>query len=234
MRPTAALEFIQAKDGTLYGRTTADASRTPIGGAAAGARIDVPGGFTFAIDEFLPYARREISYTSARSGTDIAETFEPAVKVEVSVAETTKALWLRRNNRDREQQQIETQDGLVHLEFGNEPRPLGFSLHLVDCSGDSQASGKSACGSSVRLIDENSGVDIQRQISKRDPLVHEGLKIIPSESYDAGHGREAAAFRVVYRPGALLKSAGAWTMFLSVAMMLCMRAASSHRSPRLQ
>jgi hypothetical protein len=230
MTPSDALEFMQAKDGKLYARTTAGTERTQNGEAATGTRIEVPGGFTFVIDEFLPHARCHISYQPARGDADSMGAFEPAVEVETSVAGTTESLWLRRNHTSPAQQQIDTPEGPLRLEFGNEPRPLGFTFQLVDCSGDSNSPARSTCESLVRLVDEASKVDAQRQISKRNPLVHNGLNVVPSEFYDAGHGREAAVFRVVHRPGGRLKSLGAWTMLLGVAVMLCMRAVSSRDS----
>jgi hypothetical protein len=232
MTPTAALEFMQAKDGTLYGRTTADANRALSGPVTTGTRLEVPGGFTFVIDEFLPHARCHHSYQPARGDADGPEVFEPAVEVELSVTGITDSLWLRRNHANPAQQQIETPEGPLRLELGNEPRPLGFTLQLVDCFGDLNGPSKSACASLVRLVDETSKVDAQWQISKRNPLIHKGFKVIQSESYDAGHGREASVFQVVHRPGGRLKAVGAWTVLLSVATMLCMRAVSSRRQLR--
>jgi hypothetical protein len=234
MTTTAALEFMQANNGTLYARTTTGAQRTKNGAAATGTRIEVPGGFTFVIDEFLPHAQCHLSYQPARGDAESTGASEPAVEVETSVAGITESFWLRRNYTNPEQQQIETPDGPLRLKLGNEQRPLGFTFQLVDCSGDSNSPARSTGESLVRIVDEASKADAQRQISKRNPLIQNGLIVIPLESYDAGHGLEASSFRVVHRPGRRLKSLGAWTALLGVAVMLCMRALSSRSGLRQQ
>jgi hypothetical protein len=220
---------MQANDGMLYARTTAGTKRTQNGVAATGTRIDVPGGFTFVIDEFLPHARSLLSYQPESDDAGSVVASEPAVEVETSVAGITESLWIRRNHASPAHQQIDTPEGPLRLELGNEQRPLGFTFQLVDCSADLNSSAKSACEGVVRVDDETSKADVQRQISKRNPLIQSGLKVIPLESYDAGHGLEASLFRVVHRPGGRLKYLGTWTAILGVAVMLCMRAVSSPR-----
>ena len=131
---TSAIEFMQGKDATLYARTTAGGKQKAHGEVSAGSRLEIAGGFTLIVDEYLPHAQRQISFKSASHESN-DKTPDPASEVELSVAGTTSRIWLQRNHLEFQRRAIETPDGPLIVHFGNAPCRLGFSLRLIDCYG---------------------------------------------------------------------------------------------------
>ena len=85
--PTTALEFLQARDGKLYGRTIAGGKCDSLGEVTTNSRLKLHGGFVFSVNEFMPHARREISFKPAEKNSNDDESRESAAaEVEISVA----------------------------------------------------------------------------------------------------------------------------------------------------
>ena len=216
-----AIEFMQAKDGTLYGRTTAHGEWTSAGEIMTGSRLDIAGGFTLIVDEYLPHAQRQISFKPVKS--DNQDGLEPATEVEVSIGGITERAWLQRNHLEFQRRTIATPDGTLLVQVGSAQVPLGFSLRLIDCYTSPEYSRSADTASVVQLVDDHSKVDVKRQITAAQPLKHRGLTFYHSASREAGHGKQASVFRVSYRPGRQLKTVGIWTIFIGIVTMLVTR-----------
>jgi hypothetical protein len=226
IKPTTAIEFMQDRDEKLYVRTTDGRHYKAEGTVTTGSRLNLPGGFAVAVSEYLPHARREISFRPAEANGADSETHEPAVEVEISVAGKTEKLWLGRNHLEFQRGTIATADGPLGVRFSNAQAPLGFSLRLIDCYGDPNR-GDNSAASIVQLTDKNTDVDVQKQVTAAQPLVHNGLVLYQSSCRDAGHGKQASVLEVVYHPGRPLKSVGVWTIFLGIVTMLAIRSYGS-------
>jgi hypothetical protein len=224
IKPTTAIEFLQDADGKLHGRRVSGRKCTANGEVTTGSRLQVPGGFTLIMKEYLPHAQRQISFASARPHGGTAEMLEPAAEVEISLSGTSEKVWLQRSHLEFQRRTIATPNGPLHVEFGNTKSPLGFSLRLIDCYGNPTGSRRASAASNIHLIDDNPKVDAQKQITTTQPLKHEGFTFYQSDSRDAGHGKQASILRVVYDPGRPLKVAGMWMILLGLAMIFFIRA----------
>jgi hypothetical protein len=222
IEPTTAMEFLQDRDEKLYARTISGREFKTEGEVTTGSRLNLPGGFAVVVSEYLPHARREISFKPAQANGVASENYEPAVEVEIAVAGKSEKLWLQRNHLEFQRGTISTADGPLDVRFGNAQNPLGFSLRLIDCYGDPNRGGASGA-SIVQLIDENVNVEAQKQITAAQPLKHRGFVFYQSTCRDAGHGKQASVLEVVYRPGRQLKSIGFWTIFIGVGTMAAIR-----------
>jgi hypothetical protein len=188
-----------------------------------GSQLEIPGGFTFIVDEYLPHARRQISFKPARDSVNDDDILEPAIEVEISVAGITERVWLQRNHFEFQRRTVATPDGPLLAQFGNAQFPLGFSLRLIDCYGNPSHSHTGADASIVQLMDEDSKVNVQKHISSTQSITHKGFNFYQSASREAGHGKQASVFRVVYSPGGRIKMVGIWTIFLGVVTKFCAR-----------
>lgn len=226
IEPITAIEFVQDRDEKLYARTINGREFKTEGEVTTGSRLNLPGGFAVVVSEYLPHARREISFKPAQANGVDSENYEPAVEVEIAVLGKSEKLWLQRNHLEFQRGTIATADGPLDVRFDNAHIPLGFSVRLIDCYADPNRGGDSGA-SIVQLIDENENVDMQKQITAAQPLEHNGLVFYQSACRDAGHGKQASVLEVVYRPGRRLKSVGIWTIFLGVVTMFAIRSYGS-------
>jgi hypothetical protein len=219
IKPSAAIEFLQ-DDGKLYCRTTDGREYQAHGELTTGSRIKIPGGFTLLVSEYIPHARRQVSFKSAekRGGT---ETLEPAAEVEIAAGGITERRWLQRNHLEFQRQSIATPNGVLHIHFGDAQLPLGFSLRLIDCYGSDE---RNATGASlVQLVNDDLKSDLQKEITTRQLLKYNGFEFYQLATREAGHGKQASVLRVVYNPGSRLKTIGGWTLALGVLAMCVMR-----------
>jgi hypothetical protein len=219
IKPSAAIEFLQG-DGKLYCRSTDGRKYEPHGVVTAGSRLTIPGGFTLLVTEYLPHARRQISFKSAekRGGP---ETLEPAAEVEIAAGGITERRWLQPNHLEFQRQSIATPNGILHVHFGDAQLPLGFSLRLIDCYGSHEFHATGA--SLVQLVDDELKSDVQKEITTRQPLEFNGFVFYQLATREAGHGKQASVLRVVYNPGSRLKTIGGWTLALGVLTICVMR-----------
>jgi hypothetical protein len=231
----SAVELLQSADGKLYCRTLSDGACKSHDEVRAGSRIDLPGGFTLTLIEYLPHVRRDIAFESAkRRASNEASTLLPAAQVELTVAGATQTVWLQRNHPQYQRGTIDTPNGSLHVQFGMAPIPLGFSLELLDFQRERHRGEKSgACSSMVRLRDEEKPLDGTRTISTHQPLAYDGFRIYQTGFRDAGHGKEASVLSVSYDPGRALKHAGSLLVLLGITTMVSMRAYSSRGSAEL-
>jgi hypothetical protein len=219
IKPSAAIEFLE-NDGKLYCRTTDGREYESHGELTTGSRIKIPGGFTLLVSEYLPQARRQVSFKSAekRGGT---ETLEPAAEVEIAAGGITERRWLQRNHLEFQRQSIATPNGVLHVHFGDAQLSLGFSLRLIDCYGSDE---RNAAGASlVQLVNDDLKTDVQKEITTRQPLEYNGFVFCQFATREGGHGKQASVLRVAYNPGSRLKTIGGWTLALGVLTMCVMR-----------
>lgn len=237
LKPASAVEFLQAGDGKLYGRTITNGKFQPQGAVTTGSRLEISGGFTFTVTEYMPHTRREMSFTRAGKNADEDPSHEStAAEVEITVAGTTKTLWLQRNNAEYESGTVDTPDGPLRARFTTAHVPLGFSLELVDFQRETNPGqvGNAAYSSVVRVLDKERPVDDKRLISMNQPLSHNGFGIYQSSFREAGHGKEASIFSVAYDPGRPLKYLGSLMLCVGIATMFYMKADSASGAVRLR
>ena len=233
-----SIEFLQTGDGKLFARTVASGEFKSHGEMKTDSRFDLRGGFTFTVTEYLPHARRDISFKPAERNADDGKLPESAAaaEVEIAVAGVKETVWLQRNNPEFQLGTIQTPTGPLHVQFGTAQVPLGFSLQLVDFKRQMNPGevGNAAYSSIVRLIDKKTQHDEERRISMNDPLTHNGLRFYQSGFREAGHGKEASIFSVARDPGRSLKYTGSLMVCLGITTMFYMRAYFFHSSPRVR
>jgi hypothetical protein len=207
---STAVEFMQGGDGKLYGRTIAGGKFKANGEVGTGSHVDIPGGFTLKVTDYLPHAKRQISFGPAKDDADEGETSEPAMQVEIAIASATEKIWLQRNHLQFQRRTIDMPDGPLEVHFGAAHIRLGFSLRLVDFyqEANSRPARNASFSCVVRLIDEDLQIDDQRPISSVQPLTYKGFKFTPIGSRPAGHQKDALIFRAAYKPGSRLKYGG--------------------------
>lgn len=218
VQPATAVELLQDSGGKLFGRVMSDGKCQISDEITAGSRMDISGGNSFCVTEYLPHARREISFRPAKIASSASRPVPPAAEFELTAARTTERVWLQRDSVQFRRQVITTPEGQLHVEFDGAQFPLGFSLELIDCLEESNRSRNPTPPSVVRLIDENAQLDRQLQISRSVPLRHNGFIVHPWEVLDSGHGRQTAVFRVVRDPGTFLRHTGIWLTLAGVAV----------------
>lgn len=227
IKPDTAVELLQDRQGKLFGRVMSDGKCRAKGEVSTGSRLDVSTGSTFCVTEYLPHARRGISFQPAKATGNASRPAPPATEIELSVAETTERIWLQRDVLQFRRQEMVTPEGRLLVEFDGAQLPLGFALELVDFIGESNRNRHASPPSVIRLIDTSARVDQQRQVSRSAPLKHNGFIVYPWGAEDTGHGRQAAIFRVVHDPGSLLRRIGIWLVLLGVAIALLLKTRGS-------
>jgi hypothetical protein len=235
VKPSTAIEFMQAGGDKLYCRLTSAAGIEPKGQMQAGSAIPMRGNFSFSIVEYLPHARQKVVFEPVDVDVNQKEKPEAAAQIEVSAAGLTQTLWLQRNHPAYGARMLVTPKGLLRMSFGYDKAPLGFVLHLEDFNHDTNPGGvgNATYSSVVRVVDTHGGVDEEYDISMNEPLTYNRLTFYQSSFNDAGHGRESSTFSVVYDPGRKLKYAGSLMICFGIALMFYMRAYFFKNVPRL-
>lgn len=201
------VEFLQGPDGRLSCRVASGGKYVWQGEASEGDEIETWAGFSVAILEYVPHARRELTFRSVPRTHEEAPSSEAAALVELSLDDETEQVWIQRNGR---KQAIRTPTGLLELTFGYEELPLGFSLKLLDFKHGLNPGqvGDASFASSVRLVDHDRGLDEKREISMNSPLVHGKFTFYQSSFRELPDGSEASILSVKHDPGWLLKYFG--------------------------
>ncbi len=229
LKPPTAVEFLQGKNGKLFGRTISNGKYKSIGEVNQSTQVEVQGGFTLTINEYMPRARRAISFKRAEHSADWEPSPESsAVEVQLTVAGTTQSLWLQRNSAEYDTGALDTTEGRLCVRFAAAKVPLGFSLKLVDLRRETNPGGvgNAAFSSLVNVVDKKSSIDEERLISMNQPLLLNGFRIYQSGFRDAGHGKQASIFSVAYDPGRPLKYLGSLMVCVGTATMFYMKAYS--------
>jgi hypothetical protein len=222
--PQAAVALLQTSDGKLHARVSADGGSEYRDEIRTGDTIDVPAGFVLEVVDYLPHARRHITFEPDPRSKKTED--EPAALVEISADGTMEQVWMRRNGPVYGRRVITTPAGAMALQFEHAREPLGFSLELMDFQRQMNPgnAGNAAFSSRVRVTDLPRGVQEEHIISLNEPLTYAGLTLYQYDFDDAGHGRESSTFSVASDPGRPLKYAGSLLVCAGIAIMFYMRA----------
>jgi hypothetical protein len=226
-----AIEMLQSGDGKLYARTIAGGKCQSHGEVKASSRVDLPGGFSFTVTDYVPHARRELSFKSAKRNAGGGSRRDlSAAELQIAIAGATDTLWLQRNHPEMQLGTIVTPDGKLRVQFTSAQIPLGFTLEPIEFQRETSRGGGgiAACSSLVRVVDSGHRVDDQCLITMTEPITHNGFRFYQTRLDDGGHGKRTSILRVVYDPTRGLKKAGVLIVCLGIATMFCMR--SSARS----
>lgn len=219
-------EFVRAPDGKLYCRVGMGGKHHARGEVKAGDQIELAAGFKVALLDYLPRARRQVTFAPVELAPGETGGPEPAVQVEVTVAGTTEQLWLRRNDQQYGFRKFPTAEGALTLLFEYEYRPLGFSLKLHDFQREPNPGrmGNASFRSSVQLTDLDQEIDEKREISMNQPLVHGKFSFYQSSYQELPDGREASILTAAYDPGRFLKYLGSLMLCVGTCIMFCGKA----------
>jgi hypothetical protein len=219
-----AVEFLQAADGTLHGRTISDGQPGFSGVVTTGARIPIGKGFELTVTEYLPHAESTLSFESA--GVDGKNRPEPAALVEIRSGDAARQVWLQRNDLHYGLRKVIMPEGSLMVRYGYGELPLGFALKLEDFRREVNPgrNGDAAFASQVRVIDEEMEWEESHEISMNEPLTHRRYTFYQSGFNEGEHGRESSVLSVGYDPGRPIKYAGSLMICTGIAIMFYMRA----------
>jgi hypothetical protein len=229
--PEPGIEFLQTPDGKLYCRVIREGKIEPRGAVGKGDQIEVSSQFTVSILEYLPKARRQVDFLPVELGPGESGGPEPAALVEITAGETTKQLWMRRNDPESGAQTIETSQGLLNVEFVQERLPLDFSLKLLRFIHGLNPGrmGDASFASLVRLTDKARGVDEELEISMNRPLQYGKFTFYQSSYQEAADGKYVSVLTAASDPGRPFKYAASLMISVGILLTIC----TSSLSPRL-
>jgi len=233
LTPEPGVEFLQTPDGKLCCRAASEGNYEPRATVKQGDQIDIPQKLKISVLDYLPSARREVSFSPIELATGDAAGPEAAALVEVTAGGTTKQVWLQRNDPEYGGELLAMADNRLGLMFGYERLPLGFSLQLRQFQRGMNPGrmGDASFASSVRLVDQARGIDQQREIAMNQPLVHGRFTFYQSSFEDRPGEGKASVLSVSYDPGRFLKYSGSVMICLGILMMYCMKASPLKRFP---
>ena len=198
-------------------------------------QFKIQGGFSLAITDYLPHAKREISFKTAERTTNEEETLESdAAEIEIAFGGKKETLWLQRNSSEFQSRTIDMPGGRLRTQFSAAQLPLRFSIELIKFKREMNpgAVSNASYSSEVRVIDKERHVDDKQLISMNAPLVHNGFRFYQSSFRDAGHGKEASILSVAYDPGRAPKYLGSLMICVGITTMFYMRAYPLKRKTR--
>ena len=228
--PEPGIEFLQTPDGKLHCRMIRDGKIEPRGTVGKGDPIQISPQLTVSILEHLPRARRQVDFLSVKLGPGESGGPEPAALVEITAADTTEQVWMKRNDPEFGSRVLETSRGPLHVEFVQEPLPLGFSLKLLKFTRGLNPGrmGDASFTSRVRLTDPAQGVNKEVEISMNEPLEHGKFTFYQSSYQEAGQGTAVSILTAASDPGRLFKYAGSLIICVGIFVTIC----TSSFSPR--
>ena len=215
-------EFLQAPDGRLYCRVGAGGEYLSRGEVKRGDRIETWAGFSVSILQYVPHARREVSFLRVPGTGEDSPGLEAAALVELSLDDETEQVWIQRNGQER---MIQTPEGVLVLTFAYDQLPLGFSLKLLDFKHGLNPGrvGDASFASSVQLVDSARGLDEKRKVSMNNPLVHDKFTFYQSSFNRLGDGRDVSILSVSHDPGRFLKYLGSLMVCVGTFVVFYMR-----------
>jgi hypothetical protein len=219
---------LQTSDGKLFGRVCSAEHHIARGEIRPGDKFELPGNCRLEIVEYLPHARKKVSFAPFSPGASrqARDKSEPAALVELTVGGAVEQVWMCRNDPAYGRSTLAIPSGTMALSFEHRRVPLGFSLGLIEFRREPNPGGKGNAGysSKVRVVDARHGLDQERVISMNQPLTQGNLTLYQSSFDDAGHGRNTSTFSAAYDPGRTLKYSGCLLICLGIAIMFYMRA----------
>jgi len=230
------VEFLQTPDGELYCRLVSEGRYEPRGSVGKGAQLEIPQQIKIAVLDYLPSARREVSfrpvYCGEFGGGRVARE-EAAALVEVTAYGTAQQVWLGRNDAEYGRQRLATPQGPLDVTFGYESLRLQFSLQLLQFKRGVNPGrmGDASFASSVKLIDKARGTEEVREISMNRPLVHDKYTFYQS-SYEERPGEsKTSMLSVSYDPGRFWKYLGSVILCLGIFTTYYLKARPRCQAP---
>jgi len=211
-----SIELMQDSHGRLLARLHEAGTYTPHGEIHVGDKLVIPGSFQLEVLEHIPHALAQLSFVSDDlliAGMNPGP-IEPAGLIEIKSGNTSKQVWLRRNDPTYGQAAVALPGGTLALKFEPATRPLRFSMTLIDSNQPSSPYGPVR----VRIVDPLHGLEQEKLITKKQPLMQRGLIIRPSLSESTPHGSSSTTFVVTYDPGLLLRYLGGLLGVLGIAL----------------
>jgi len=221
--PEQGMEFLQTPDGKLHCRVIRDGKIEPRGTVGKGDQVEVSPQLTASILEHLPKARRKVDFLPVKLEPGESGGPEPAALVEITAADTTEQVWMRRNDPEFGSRVIETPRGQLHVEFAQEQRALGFSLGLLKFTRGLNPGrmGDASFTSRVRLTDKARKVDEEFEISMNNPLQHGKFTFYQSSFQETGEGRSVSILTAASDPGRLFKYLGSVMICVGILVTIC-------------
>ena len=226
-----AMEFLVMSDGRLFCRL-GNGKYEPRGEVHAGETLDAWAGTSVTIVNFVPHARRELVFTPAKVARGDRETSEAAAEVELTAGDTTRRLWLQRNDQGGMPIPINTSEGMLAISYGYESLPLDFSLQLKKFTRGMNPGGMGDArfASTVHLHDEAKNIDADREISMNEPLSYGKYMFYQSGILPSGTG---TVLTVACDPGLLMKYLGGIMTCVGTLIMFVTRSKLAHILPFL-
>jgi hypothetical protein len=224
------VEFLQAADGTLHGRTFSDGQPGFSGVVTGGTKLPVGMRFELTVTDYLPHAENKLSFEPAAAATKNRP--EPAALVEIRSGDAARQVWLQRNDLHYGLRKVIMPEGSLLVRYGYGELPLGFALKLEDFRREVNPgrTGDAAFASQVRVIDEEMEWEESHEISMNEPLTHRRYTFYQSGFNEGEHGRESSVLSVGYDPGRPVKYLGSLMICTGIAIMFYMRAYFFKRS----
>ncbi len=208
--PTPGADFVQLPDGRLYCRATVNASHAAPQEVKVGDQIPLGSRFSLSILEYMPRARRDVTFRPAEQPWATDNKPEAAALLAVDLRGANQKVWLKRRDPEYGFQTLWTDRGGVMLTFDYQRQPLGYTVKLLDVirDVDSGQTGKAGFTSQIQLIDPARGVDQQHEISMNHPLTYGKFTFYPPSSLESGTGKEPLVLTATSDPGRLFKYVG--------------------------
>ena len=233
--PIAGAAFLQTPDGTLYCRPSSAGAYQAARQVQQGDRIALGDEFSVLVQQHLPHARREVSFTPVELAPGETGKGEAAALVEVTTSSQSRRVWLKRHDEKYGYQRIFTDQGPVVLSFGYDHLPLGFQLQLHEFTRRMNPGhvGDAAFASAVRISDAAGAIDESHEITMNEPLVYGKFTLYQSSFREQPDGADVSVLTAAYDPGRFLKYLGSLMICGGIAVMFFMRSYMFKKVPIL-
>ncbi len=221
----AGVEFLETPDGKLYCRVGIEGKYQARGEVHVGDKLELPAGSRVVLMDYLPHARRQVTFQPAARDEEGAGP-PAAAGLEVTAGGETQEVWLQRNDKEYGTRRLATPEGPLAIAFGDEYYPLGFSLRLEEFQRGRNPGGMgdASFASKVRLIDKSRQMDEQREIWMNHPLTHGKFVFYQSGFNEESGAKPVSVFMVAHDPGRGLKHLGSLMVCLGTLLVLCRKA----------
>jgi hypothetical protein len=220
-----ATEFLRTPDGKLHCRVATQDKYQLRGEVQIGEPIETTAGFKVSVLEYIPSAKREVTFFPVELAKGKSRGPNSAVLVEFTAGDMTRTLWMWRGDDEFGYQHVATPEGQALLTFGYDHIPMDFSLKLVDFQRGMNPGGmgNASFASTVELDDPAQELLEKREISMNEPLVHGKYTFYQSGFDEAPDGREVSTLTVAYDPGRAMKYFGSLMICFGTFVMFYTR-----------
>ena len=222
LSPIPGAVFLQLPSGKLFCRAAVGGAYTPTREVKVGDQIVLGGQFSVALAQYLPRARKELTFQPLERTAAEAADAEAAVLVELTVDGQRRQAWLKRGEPQSGVQSVLTGRGPIDLLFGYEAVPLGCTIQLQEFTRRPNPGGvgNAFFASTVRVREPAQGLDEERQISLNEPLTVGSFTFYQSSFEDSPNKGKVSVLAVAYDPGRRLKYLGSLMICAGTLLML--------------